>query len=177
MDADLAAIRQCKAGNRDAFAPLVTRYQREAFAHARAILPNDDDARDAVQEAFVDAFRALPRFDEGRPFYPWFYVILRNRCHGVLRKGQRGASTGQLTEGTCFVRVGVDEVELNDALSQLPAEQREILLLKYLDGLTYAELAERFDVPPGTVMSRLYHARERLRKVLELEPRRGDTEK
>lgn len=54
MDADLVVIRQCKAGNGDAFASLVARYQREALAHARAILPNVDDARDAVQEAFVD---------------------------------------------------------------------------------------------------------------------------
>jgi len=177
VDADLAAIRQCKAGNRDAFAPLVTRYQREAFAHARAILPNDDDARDALQEAFVDAFRSLDRFDERRAFYPWFYVILRNRCFGMLRKEQRGNSPEQLAEGTPFVRAGVDEVELNDALAQLPAEQREILLLKYLDGLTYAELAERLEVPRGTVMSRLYYARERLRKVLELEPRSGDADK
>ena len=177
MDADRAAIRQCKAGNRDAFAGLVTRYQREAFAHARSILPQDDDAKDAVQEAFVDAFRALDRFDETRAFYPWFYVILRNRCHGMLRKGQRGSSVEQLAEGAAFVRGGVDEVELNDALAQLPAESREILLLKYLDGLTYAELAERLEVPRGTVMSRLYHARERLRKVLALEPRSGDANK
>jgi DNA-directed RNA polymerase specialized sigma24 family protein len=54
VDADLVVIRQCKAGNGDAFASLVARYQREALAHARAILPNVDDARDAVQEAFVD---------------------------------------------------------------------------------------------------------------------------
>ncbi len=172
MDADEVVIRQCKAGDREAFASLVARYQREALAHARAILPNVDDARDAVQEAFIDAFGSLKRFDEGCAFYPWFYVILRNRCYGALRrKASREDLTEQLVESAFAVRGGDDEVELNDTLAQLSAEQREILLLKYLDGLSYKELAERLDVPAGTVMSRLYHARNRLRDVLELEKR------
>ena len=74
---DAAAIRSCRAGDADAFRYLVERYQKHAMAHAVAILGNRTDAEDALQEAFLDAYRALDRFDEGRSFYSWFYTILR----------------------------------------------------------------------------------------------------
>jgi RNA polymerase sigma factor (sigma-70 family) len=93
-----------------------------------------------------------------------------------LLRRHRGSSAEQLGERSIFVRGGAAEVELNDALAQLSAEHREILLLKYVDGLTYAELAERLDVPQGTVMSRLYHAREKMRQGLALEPRTGNAD-
>jgi RNA polymerase sigma-70 factor (ECF subfamily) len=77
---DAHAIRRCRQGDTEAFRHLVERYQRRALAHARSLTGNDADAADAVQDAFLDAFRHLGRFDEAREFYPWFYVILRNRC-------------------------------------------------------------------------------------------------
>ena len=77
---DAEAIRRCREGEVEAFRHLVHRYQRRALAHARALTGNDADAADAAQSAFLDAFRHLRRFDETREFYPWFYVLLRNRC-------------------------------------------------------------------------------------------------
>ena len=77
---DAEAIRRCREGEVEAFRHLVQRYQRRALAHARALTGNDADAADAAQSAFLDAFRHLRRFDETREFYPWFYVLLRNRC-------------------------------------------------------------------------------------------------
>src|ERR1039458_1253403 len=82
---DTEAIRRCLGGERDAFGNLVLRYQTEAVGHATAILGNPEDAREAVQEAFLDAFCALARFDLTRRFYPWFYALLRNRCFRLIR--------------------------------------------------------------------------------------------
>ncbi len=73
---DSAAIERCQNGDREAFRYLVECYQGQAVGHAVAILGNREDALDAVQEAFIDAFKALARFDRTRRFYPWFYVLL-----------------------------------------------------------------------------------------------------
>src|SRR5436190_23564722 len=81
---DSIALKNCLDGDRESFRYLVERYQNQAVGHATALLGNREDAKDAVQEAFVDAFRALDKFDASRRFYPWFYVLLRNRCFKML---------------------------------------------------------------------------------------------
>src|SRR5688500_439891 len=89
---DQTAIQRCRAGDKEAFRHRVERYQAEAVGHAIAILGNREDAMDAVQEAFIDCFRTLDRVDLARRFYPWFYVILRNRCYKVGRKKREMSS-------------------------------------------------------------------------------------
>src|SRR5918998_5674230 len=83
---DAAAIERCLKGEKDAYRHLVERYQKQAVAHAVSILGNREDALDAAQEAFIDAFRALKQFDRARRFYPWFYVLLRNRCYKITAR-------------------------------------------------------------------------------------------
>ena len=174
---DPIAIERCKAGDKDAFRHLVERYQAEAMGHALAVLADREDARDAVQEAFLDAFQALGRFDTSRQFYPWFYTILRNRCFKLLG-GRRKHAGPSLEEAMIFEPVNdvspEDRLALEHALLELSPAEREIVTLKHLDGLSYDELAERLEIPRGTVMSRLFHARKRLREKLVLKPsRRG----
>jgi RNA polymerase sigma-70 factor (ECF subfamily) len=167
---DSEAIRQCASGCASAFQILVERYQREAFSHALALLGAREDAADAVQEAFLDAFVALPSFDSTRPFYPWLYVVLRNRCFQSLRirKRRPNAHDGRAVRLELIASPSSDAfADLEEALWSVSLEDREILTLRHFDGLSYAELAERLSIPPGTVMSRLYHARTRLRRLLE----------
>lgn len=166
---DSTAIEKCREGDADAFRHLVGRYQAEAIGHAVAILGNRDDAMDAVQDAFINAFQALGRFDLARRFYPWFYIILRNRCFKVAagRKRQPEMSTDELEILSPAPSGSPEEaIWLERALLALTAEQRELITLKHLDGLSYEELAERLEVPIGTIMSRLYHARKKLREKL-----------
>ena len=164
---DAAAIRSCRSGDGHAFRHLVERYQREAMGHAIAIVRNRQDAEDALQEAFLDAFRALGRFDQSRRFYPWFYTILRRRCLKLVASRRKPESQPDLD---LLTRQGAATVEdvlaLEQALLQLTVESREILMLRHLDGLSYEELAARLDVPIGTVMSRLFNARKQLREQL-----------
>ena len=165
---DSAAINRCKTGEQEAFRYLVELYQRQAISHATAILGNREDAQDAVQDAFVDAFRSLKNFDESRAFYPWFYVLLRNRCYKAARRRRETENvedvvlvaprSGPPTEET---------IALERALLSLDREDREIVTLKYFDGLSYEELSERLQIPRGTVMSRLFHARRKLHAKLE----------
>src|SRR5919106_2453719 len=83
---DAEAIKKCQLGDLEAFRHLVERYQKRALAHAMAILLNRDDAEDAVQDAFIDALKAIGRFDTSRTFYQWFYVLLRNRCYKMTAR-------------------------------------------------------------------------------------------
>ena len=166
---DHAAIERCRAGDNEAFRYIVERYQAEAIGHATAILGNQEDALDAVQEAFIDAFQALDQLDLSRRFYPWFYVILRNRCyklvHGRKKREMSNSDEMEILAPAPTIRPE-DSMLLEQAMLELPAEDRELITLRHLDGLSYQELAERLEVPQGTIMSRLYHARKKLRDRL-----------
>lgn len=164
---DAPTIERCRDGDAGAFRHLVERYQGQAVAHALAIVGQREDALDAVQEAFLDAFRALDGFDVSRRFYPWFYVLLRHRCFKLLRRRAPVAQPALLAALTA--PPGPDRERDHgtlEALATLPAEDRELLLLKHVDGLSCRQLAERLAIPEGTVMSRLFKARARLREQL-----------
>jgi RNA polymerase sigma-70 factor (ECF subfamily) len=163
---DEAAARACRTGNPDAFRHFVDRYQARALAHARLLTRNAADAADATQEAFVDAFRSLHGFDQERPFYAWFYVLLRNRC---FKQGSRRATRSESgVLPAVSVGPGVSEAQLDlwRAIGRLPAADAEIVVLKHIEGWTYEELAKALSIPRGTVMSRLYAARQRLLAML-----------
>lgn len=168
---DAAAIESCLKGEKDAYRHLVERYQKQAVAHAVSILGNREDALDAAQEAFIDAFRALKQFDRARRFYPWFYVLLRNRCYKITAR-RREIENIEETEIIAPRRgLPVEErLALEKALLALSKEDREIITLKYLDGLAYEELAARLQIPQGTVMSRLFYARKQLQARLGGKP-------
>ena len=166
---DRTAIEKCRKGDTEAFRHIVEQYQSQALSHATAIVGNRDDALDAVQEAFIDAFQSLDKFDLDRKFYPWFYIIVRNRCYKLAhaRKQREVSNDDQMEIVAPTPNVKPEESMLLDqCLLELPAQDRELLTLRHLDGLSYQELAERLEVPAGTIMSRLYHARKKLRDCL-----------
>lgn len=164
---DINTIEKCLAGDKKAFSFLVQKYQKKAFAHAIAILGNHEDSLDAIQDAFLDAFKALGSFDKSRQFYPWLYSILRNRCFKILSNKNKvikvdtdylvilASSQKETLETQTYL--------IEKALLELDSKDREILTLKYLDELSYEEIASMLDIPTGTVMSKLYYARIRFR--------------
>lgn len=166
---DQAAIERCRGGHNEAFRHIVEQYQAEAIGHATAILGNHEDALDAVQEAFIDAFQALDQIDLSRRFYPWFYVVLRNRCYKLAhsRKKREMSSSDEMEILAPAATIRPEEsMLLEQAMLELPTEDRELITLRHLDGLSYQELADRLEIPQGTIMSRLYHARKKLRERL-----------
>ena len=164
---DAEAIKKCQLGDREAFRHLVERYQKRAVGHAVAILFNRADAEDAVQDAFVDAFKAISTFDTSRTFYQWFYVLLRNRCYKMTsrRRHTENIDDVQLLASQPGT-IDDTRLALEKALHSLTREEREIVSLKYFGGLSYDELATHLQIPRGTVMSRLFYARQRLQGKL-----------
>ena len=106
-----------------------------------------------------------------REFYPWFYVLLRNRCFKGVRPHDRRSADEPAERAVPAVHSREDLYDLRTALDRLRADERELIVLKHLDGWTYDELAERLDIPRGTVMSRLFHARQHLKALMSA---RGD---
>ena len=164
---DRAIIERCLKGEKEAFRFLVERYQAQAVGHSLAILANREDALDATQEAFIDAFQSLKKFDLARRFYPWFYVLLRNRCYKMFAKKHEAESLEDAEILAPQSDVSKEErIGLERALRSLSREDREIISLKYLDGFSYDEIAEHLEIPRGTVMSRLFYARKQLQAKL-----------
>ncbi|HUF48972.1 MAG TPA: sigma-70 family RNA polymerase sigma factor [Vicinamibacterales bacterium] len=173
-------VRQAQAGDAEAFGRLVTRYMRPAYFAALGLVGSREDALDLSQEAFARAFRARRTLDPERPFYPWCYAILRRLCFNFLRDRRRRArkleegagwleaqSAAQFEDPARAAERREDQRRVADALAALPDHDREVLVLKEFEGLKYREIAVLVGVPMGTVMSRLYAARQRLAAVLE----------
>jgi RNA polymerase sigma-70 factor (ECF subfamily) len=142
------------------------------------MMGNAEDAKDAVQLAFIKTYESLPRFDLRRPFGPWFFQILRNQCRDMLRSRQAKFSVEaideRLEQRPADVERGPERLRQRNAarellwrgLEKIGTEHREILVLKELEGFRYSEIAQILEIPEGTVASRLYHARSALKDAL-----------
>jgi len=171
-------IKKCRAGDSRFYEPLVRAYEQPGLRVALGMMGNVDDARDALQDAFVKAYNALGRFDITRAFGPWFFQILKNQCRDRLRSRQARFRVETLDESLELrpdnPERGPERIEQRGAaraliwqgLEKISEEHREIIVLKELQGLRYSEIASILEIPEGTVASRLYHARQALKDAL-----------
>ena len=171
-------ILKVKTGDARFYEPLVRAYEPSGLRLSVAMMGNTEDAQDALQEAFVKAFRSLHRFDLRQPFGPWFFQILRNQCRDMLRSRQARFKVETLDERLearpadsekgpeRAHQRGRARERLWKGLEQIGDEHREILVHKELEGFRYSEIAQILEIPEGTVASRLYHARRALKQAL-----------
>lgn len=181
MSEEQQAILDCKAGHTESFRFIVDKYKTRAYQAAYYYTGNRDDALDISQEAFYRAFRAIQRFDISKNFYTWFYKILKNLCINFLHsKKNRQATNSYSADDVYMPEISSaddnpqEALEKNErsflikkALSSLKDKDRDIIILKDFQDLSYAEIAEILEIPAGSVMSRLYYARKKLLKKLE----------
>jgi RNA polymerase sigma-70 factor, ECF subfamily len=170
-------VRRCRAGAPADFEPLVRAHQGPALGYATGLLGDADEAADALQDAFIQAYRSLPRLRDGSPFGPWFRTILRNICLDRLKSPRlrRRVSLGNHAAAGAFrveaqasraAAAAVLGRRIGEALHRLPHEQRLVLLMREVEGLSYAEIAHTLGIPAGTVASRLNHGRSALKREL-----------
>ena len=180
-DRELVVLAQ--QGDREAFDQLVKRYQKQVYRAAYALVGNIEDAMDVTQEAFLRAYRAIDRFKPEMPLFPWLYRIARNQGLSSLKRRRRrgfSLSLDHTEEDERPVEVADTcqdprkesvenelETHLAEALDTLKPEDREILLLRVVQQYSYQHIADLLDIPIGTVMSRLYYARSRLKTKME----------
>ena len=159
-------LRAWKDGSVRAFEAIVRITMRRAFTVALGIVGNEEDARDLSQEAFMAAHRARATFDIERPFFPWFYRILRNRCLNFIRSrsGRREISADVLVEQPCAGESPEGRVIRRE---RAEAVWRAIIVLRTFQELSYREIADTLGISEGTVMSRLIYARKALYRLLK----------
>lgn len=186
---DLTLVQRVRTGDQRAFKLLVERYQRKVYSVALGMLKDKEEARDVAQEAFIKVYKYLDNFKGDASFYTWLYRITVNICIDVMRKKGSGArddhvefdetvglDTVEANLGALGTRLGTNPQkaalrrELADkialAFQQLPESHRKILLLREVEGMSYEDLARTLEIPKGTVMSRLFHARLKMQKIL-----------
>ena len=167
-------------GDQAAWRELAQSWNSRLFAHAVTLLGDRDAAQDAVQDAWVAAFRGIRRLEDPARFRAWLLRIVSNKCADFIRKAQRrraadrdlAAETEPGVEPEVLSGHSEDDeiVALRRGLHRLPPDRRALLTMLYLRSMSVAEIAVVLDVPPGTVKSRLHHAREHLRKILNRSP-------
>ena len=164
-------VAQAQRGDRDAFRRLVEAYAPLVGRTTRALLADRGEAEDAEQEAWVDVWRGLPRFEMGRPFRPWLLAVVSNRCH---MKARRRSVAVVPYDDEAMEREQATREEpgqeidggLHEALAQLDEDQRRVLALRFYADLQLDEIAEVLGVPLGTVKSRLHRGLGTLRGLL-----------
>lgn len=180
---DAELIGWVLGGNTEAYAHLVARYRDRYARYARRMLGNRDDAEEALQDAFVRAYRSLERCADRDRFGAWLFRILVNRCRtsGARRTRhlrtfvQNEAALMDAAEAHPAERAAVRE-EIERALAQLVPEQREAFLLKYVEELSYDEMAEVTGAGVSALKMRVKRACERLRELLQEEVERVPAE-
>ncbi len=179
QEEELQLIRLVLAGETEAFEALVRAHEKNVYNLALRMTGDPQDAEDMAQEAFLKAYRSLGDFRGESRFSVWLYRVVSNVCLDFLRRRSRRPSvslTEEDDEGEELQRDVPDERFSPEALlerkltreavraglRELPEEQRQILLLREIEGLSYEEIGEILDLEPGTVKSRIFRARKRL---------------
>jgi RNA polymerase sigma-70 factor, ECF subfamily len=170
---DGALVRRAVAGDEHAFGILVARYRRAAYSVALAVTAHRENAEDVAQEAFLVALERLEDCRDPDRFAGWLMTIVRNRARNLIRR-ETLRRPEILHDSVASTRAGpAKESELSElrgllteALSELSEVQREVVLLHDLEGWKHREIAERLELPSGTVRSHLHFARKALRARL-----------
>ena len=181
-DADL--VHEALEGNQLSFQLLVERYQWRLFALTRHYTRSAVEVEDIVQDTFLKAYARLESFQHQSSFYTWLYRIAMNLAIDLTRKRKRRKTSSFEEEvATRDGDGGISEVHhgdgpsrtlerkrlykrIMDAVDTLPEDQKQAILLRELEGLSYREISEIMGIPEGTVMSRLFYARKKLQKLL-----------
>lgn len=164
-------VGRCKGGEKDAYGILVKRYARDVFAVCLGVLGNVADAEDCAQEAFVRGFVEIGKLRDESGFRPWILRIARNLCIDLVRRRKVGRDALQ-KQIKVREESGEDYSVLEAAISRLDEKYREVLIMYYFDGQSTDYLAQKLQIAPATVLSRLSRARRMLRDILR---RQGDS--
>lgn len=176
-----------KQGNHEAYDQLVTKYRGRVYAMIFRMTRSDADAWDLSQDAFIKAWKALPKYEQRASFYTWLYRIAHNVTYDWLRKKKislgvefddqismnyvdTSASTVPKKINTPAENMMSSELrgEIEEALGKLSPDHRAVILMKEVEGLSYQEIADVLECSHGTVMSRLFYARKKLQTLLKI---------
>lgn len=170
LDEPLLVLR-CQLGDEAAFTELIRRYAPRIYYYLKKMLNNPDRADDAMQEFWIDVFRSLPKLREPAAFRSWLYRLARDRAFRTIRSAKpQAADIAQIDivdESDDESLAAEDAQRVHQALDKLVPEHREVLLLRFVESMTYSQIASVTGCELGTVRSRLFYAKRALKEKLE----------
>lgn len=183
MTNEFELIHKASKNNTEAFEKLISPYTNQLLNHAFRILKNREDAEDALQEAYLKIYNSLSKFEGHSSFKTWAYKVLTNVCLDMLRKQKKFSETSLnsstndseqeiiISDDTYSPEIAAQKKAafeaLRDAIETLGEEQKIVITLRDIDGLSYDEIAEITSTGIGTVKSRINRARVQLKKLLQ----------
>jgi RNA polymerase sigma-70 factor (ECF subfamily) len=185
VKSDSELIEEALEGDTSSYGLLVTRYKNSVHNMAYRMMNNAEDAEDIAQEAFISAYRSLDRFDTNRRFSPWLFRITINLCIDHLRRQRyrpiyiddegtymdEGESKIQIPDSSPDPQMMAETAEIREiiegAIAGLSPKYRAVLMLRYLEDFTYAEISEALDVSTNTVKTHLHRGREILKRKIK----------
>jgi RNA polymerase sigma-70 factor (ECF subfamily) len=164
-------VMRCQTGDEEAYREIVERFSPRLRYFLQKLIGRGDRIEDLLQDVWIDVFRQLPRLQEAGAFTSWIYKITRGKGTLALRRNGREPPTTELPELAAAPMDPelplADPARLHAALDELPAEQREAVVLRFLEELSYEEIGQIVGCPLGTVRSRIHYAKQALQKLLE----------
>ena len=168
-------IRRCLDGEADSYSILVDRYKMMVYNVAYRMLGDGDTAKDIAQESFIAAYGGLKTFKQDAKFSSWLYSIVLNKCRDYLRQVKDTVPTDDISDVRPDSGISPEQAAaarqssdvLQQALDALPAEYREVLVLKHIEGLDYQEISAITGTSVAALKVRAHRGREMLRKILE----------
>jgi RNA polymerase sigma-70 factor (ECF subfamily) len=162
-------VLRCQTGDEPAFTELVERYHRRLRYYLQKMLGSADRADDAAQELWLDVLRSIGKLKEPRAFAPWLYRLARVRAYRELRRPRHPVTEYEVRElpDDAPDFSADDAEEIHRALDQLDAEHREVLLLRFVEEMSYEQIAAVADCELGTVRSRLHYAKRKLKELIQ----------
>lgn len=182
MEPDGVLVDRCKKGDVNSFELLVLKYQRKIFSIIYRLTNDPEDVEDIAQEVFLKAYKALDNFKGKSSFYTWIYRIAVNTCFNYkkTKKENQYQNLESDSESDKFFNAAENLLEtdqlierqelskkINEAINSLSEEQRTIIILRDVEGVSYDEIGKILGCPSGTVRSRLFRARQELKTKLE----------
>jgi RNA polymerase sigma-70 factor (ECF subfamily) len=167
------------------FGELVRRYQKQVYSLAYRLTNDAEEAMDLSQEVFLKIYQVLERYDDSRPFFPWMYKVASNVCYSLLRKRpQESVPLEKVIEFTPLIPKIESQPEdyyesreiqqlVQRAIAELPEKYRVPLVLRFLEDLTYQQIAEVMELPVSTIETRLYRGKALLQKRLSIVMEKG----
>ena len=177
LDEELA--RLCQNGDDSAFEVLIKRYEKQIFSLSYRLCGNYDEAADLAQEAFIQLYKALPRYDAGKKFFSWMYRVAHNACINALQKRPQNATDLDsiaeiVADGESIANqpeAAYNNKELGEqidkAILALPDKFREPIYLRYIKELSYQEIGAYLNLPVSTIETRLFRGKQLLQKNLK----------
>jgi RNA polymerase sigma-70 factor (ECF subfamily) len=166
----IGIVKKAKKGDPNAFSKLIKYHEKDMYRIAKAMVKNDDDALDCIQDTILKAYENIKRLEKEEYFKTWLIRILINTCNNLIIARKRNITYIEISEHNEEI-TEFEKIEIKSVIEKLDDELRTLVMFYYYEDMTIKEMGTTLEIPEGTVKSRLSRARAQLKKLLGLEER------